>query len=142
MGWLDKLLRRQAADDGPPDELVRESTGRVIKWHSRLRLASRCDERLSEAVAISLRYIGDLMKTLPPAHEASARAWASDPYIHAFFGSADEVAPTLSRSSALRSYFKRAAGDQEAYAVLGMAMSERTTLGVAMEEGGAVRSDV
>jgi hypothetical protein len=141
MKWLDRLWGRETKGADVPAELVREMSARVIRLSPRLRLAKACDERLASSLAVSLRYLDELLGGMRAPHEASAEAWAEDPYIHAFFGAADEVAPTLCRSSTLRGFFKRSAAAQEAWAALGMEMSERTTLGVAMEDG-VTRSDV
>jgi hypothetical protein len=82
-----------------------------------------------------------LVGTFPDAHAANAAAWNTDPYIRAFFVSPDDIALTFSRSHALREFFEQAPGQDSAYAVLGMKMSERRTLGVA-RDGDATRSDV
>ena len=141
MKWLDRLLGRETKGAAVPGELVREMSTRVIRLSPRLRLARGCDERLAKSLTVSLRYLDELLGAVRTPREASAEAWMQDPYIHAFFGAAAEVAPTLSRSSTLRGFFRRSAASQEACAVLGMEMTERTTLGVAMQDG-ATRSDV
>lgn len=120
---------------------IGETIERVMKLHPHLRLARRYQARLAPAVATALRYMDELVAALPPAREASAAAWASDPYIHAFFVGPDDVARAISRSADLRAHFERCADSGEAFAVLGMEMTERHTLGVGME-GGSVRRDV
>src|SRR5262245_3750444 len=141
MKWLDRLFQRETKGDAVSGERIREMSTRVVRLSPRLRLAKRCDERLDKSLGVSLRYLDELLGAIRAPREASAEAWMEDPYIHAFFGAAAEIAPTLSRSSALRGFFRRTAAAQEAWAVLGMEMSERKTLGVAMQDG-ATRSDV
>jgi len=90
---------------------------------------------------MSLSYADDLVASLPPLHDANAQAWSSDPTIRAFFATRDDLAQAFSRSETLRAYFEGHANLTEAYAVLGMAMTERHILGVTME-GDSVRHDV
>jgi hypothetical protein len=138
MGILNRLLH-----PGHPDseKKVNEMVERIIALHPHLRLARRYRAHLAPAVAASLHYIGDLVGTVPESREASAAAWATDPYIRAFFVSADEVAQAISRSADLRAHFERNPNAQEAYAVLGMEMTERHILGVGLE-GETLRRDV
>ncbi len=106
-----------------------------------LRLARRYQAQLEPAVATSLKYVSDLVAALPAPREASAAAWSTDPYMHAFFVAPDDIARALSRSTDLRTYFEQNPDVPEAYAVLGMAMTERHILGVALE-GETMRRDV
>lgn len=114
---------------------------RIMILHPHLRLASHGKSRLAHAVETSIHYLGGLIDKLPETREASAAAWASDPYIHAFFATADDVAQVISRSADLRATFERNAEQQEVYAVLGMEMVERHILGVGLE-GETLRRDV
>jgi hypothetical protein len=122
-------------------EQVRKAIDRVMALNPRLEMAQRCRERLAPAVAAALRYATDLIATLPAPHEASARTWASDPYMRAFFARPEELTGRISHSEELRAYFEQDPESEHAYAVLGMAMIERRVLGVALE-GDAVRRDV
>lgn len=122
-------------------EQVREAIDRVMALNPRLGMAQRCRERLAPAVAASLRYATDLVTSLPAPHEASARTWASDLYMRAFFARPEELTGRISHSEELRAYFEQDPESEHAYAVLGMAMIERRVLGVALE-GDAVRRDV
>ncbi|WP_248295083.1 hypothetical protein [Paraburkholderia sp. UYCP14C] len=73
--------------------------------------------------------------------EASVAAWSTDCQIHAFFAAPDDIASAFSRSHVVRAFFDQHPGAHEAFAVLGMAISERRVLG-ARQEGGIVRTDV
>lgn len=143
MKILGRLLRTNNSDspDNPESEQVNPMVERVAALHPPLRLARRYRAHLAPAVAASLRYLGDLAQSVPAPREASAAAWATDPYIRAFFVNADEVAQAMSRSADLRAYFERNPDAQEAYAVLGMEMTERHILGVGLE-GDTLRRDV
>lgn len=141
MGILSWLLNTDNPADEKNTQQINELVERILKLHPQLRLARRYQARLAPAVATSLEYVGKLVDSVPAAREASAGAWASDPCIHAFFASAGDVTQVISRSADLRAYFERNADLPEAYAVLGMDMSERHVLGVGLE-GETLRRDV
>ena len=141
MGILSRLFRREGAGRTQDDRQVAEMVERVIHLSPRLRLAPRYQPRLEAAIGKGLEYLSGLLASPAEVHDASPAAWASDPYVRAFFASPDDVSPVLSRSADLRAFFEREPGLHEAYGVLGMAMEERRTLGVA-QEGGTTRHDV
>jgi len=137
MGILSRLLHHDNPDTAQIDEMVE----RIMVLHPHLRLARRYRAHLAPAVAASLKYLGDLVESLPASHEASAAAWATDPYIRTFFVNANEVVQAISRSADLRAHFEHNPNVQEAHAVLGMEMTERHILGVGLE-GETLRRDV
>jgi hypothetical protein len=140
--WL--AGRRSGSRDtgGEPDrQRVAEAVARIVALSPHLRMARRYEARLQPALVTALRYVDGIVGAIPPAREASAAAWSLDPCIHAFFSAGDAVAPVLSRSRDLRAFFDQHPGQQEAYAVLGMAMREKHVLGVALE-GETMRRDV
>lgn len=144
MGILSRLLhgdRAVGAQRNGDTQQTGEAVERIVRLSPQLRLARRYQARLAPAVATSLKYVGDLVASLPAPREASAAAWSSDPYIHAFFVAPEDIARALSRSATLRAFFDQNADVPEACAVLGMAMTERHILGVALE-GETMRRDV
>jgi hypothetical protein len=141
MGFLNRLGRRHAAVSGQDREGVGDTIERLLALHPQLGLARHCRKRLAPAVATSLGYVRDLVDAVPAPREASGAAWAGDPYLHAYFAAPDEVASILSRSADLRAFFERNGDMPEAYAVLGMELSERHVLG-ARQEGETLRRDV
>ena len=127
-----------SADRQRIDELLE----RVVQTtNPKLRFARNYQARLRPVVAVSLAHVCDLVASMPPVREASASAWSGDAYIQTFFASADDLVQAFSRSQDLRAHFERNPLDEFVYAVLGMEMSERKTIGMALE-GGAVRGDV
>jgi hypothetical protein len=135
-------LRRDGAGGHKHDKKeLAELAGRVIRFNPRLSLVSHYEKRLAPNLGIALDYVRDVVAGVPAPREASEAAWGTDPYIHAFFGTAHDVVLAISRSSDLRDFFDAAANAQEAYAVLGMEMTERRTLGVALE-GDVMRAEV
>ncbi|HVK56463.1 MAG TPA: hypothetical protein VM532_15730 [Burkholderiales bacterium] len=141
MSLLSRLLHSRHTDGAPDARRVDEAVERIVKLSPHLHLARHYRSRLEPAVATSLKYVGDIVASASAAREASAAAWSADPYIHAFFVAPTDIAPALSRSTDLREFFEQNTDSPEAYAVLGMAMSERRALGVALE-GDAIRRDV
>ncbi|TKC86327.1 hypothetical protein FAZ69_20990 [Trinickia terrae] len=141
MGIVNWLLRRDGAASESAPLQTRQAVERILKLSPQLRLASRHQERLGSAVAHSLKHIGKLVETLPPPLEASPAGWADDAQVHAFFATADDVAQVMSRSADLRDYFDQHPAEDEAIAVLSMAITKRRGLGV-KQEGGMVRTDV
>jgi hypothetical protein len=142
---LAHLFTRWRGADGAAEASERarvdDAVDRIIALGPHLRNARRCEAKLQAAVTLALDYVAGVSAAIPPAREASAAAWSVDPYIHAFFTDPDAVAAVLSRSPDLRAFFEQNPGVPEAYAVLGMAMREKHTLGVALE-GEILRRDV
>ncbi|HTR05955.1 MAG TPA: hypothetical protein VMJ11_04700 [Paraburkholderia sp.] len=140
LSWLKRRRQAPEADAAIDSAQVREGLERVVRLSPQLRLAAGYERRLLHGVRVSLRYLDELIGELPPACEASGKAWSTDAWIHAFFAAPDEVAQALSRSEDLRRFFHEHPGADEAFAVLGMAMEERRTLG-AQQHGEMVRTD-
>lgn len=142
MGFLARLF---GAGDGkesvPADSLVQPMVERVLALYTRLRLAPGCEKQLARAMAPALVHIRSLVAGDPRTHEANAAAWSDDHYMRAYFAAASDIGPALARSRALRTFFDEHPGADSAYAVMGMAMAERTSLGVALV-GDQTRSDV
>lgn len=141
MGIIARLFGRDGGHAPASDPRLGEMVERVIALSPRLRHASRCQARLEASVGKGLAYIRGLVASWPDAREASVAAWSTDPCIRAFFGAADDVSRVIAQSEPLRALFDANAGLTEAHAVLGMAFSERRTLGVALQ-GQATRHDV
>lgn len=141
MGFFDRLWPRKRATPVQETEQTRALVERLIVLSPSLKLARDYRERLCPALAQSVAYVREIVERLPPACEASAANWLADPYIHAFFAAPDEVAPVLSRSPELHAWFESHPLANEAWAVLGMAMAERRSLGVA-QHGDHVHTDV
>jgi len=114
---------------------------RIVALGPHLRNARHLESRLGAAVEAALGYVGTIVAAIPPEHEDSAAAWSHDAYIHAFFAGPDAIAPALSRSRDLRSFFDQNPDCREAHAVLGMAMRAKHMLGTALE-GEILRRDV
>jgi hypothetical protein len=141
MSILDWWRGRGNAN-APDSQRVDETIERVVQMtNPRLRFASRYRARLAPAVRTALAYVSEVVAAVPPMREASRAAWANDPYLQAFFATADDIPLAFSRAPDLRAYFEQKPGVPEAFALLGMEMTERKVLGMAVE-GEIVRRDV
>lgn len=139
---LRSLFHRAQVEIAPQDrDRINEAIDRILAMHLNLQMARRHRERLEPAVAASLRYVDDFVRSLPATHDAGAKEWSSDQYLRAFFATPDDLVQAFNRSQELREFFERNGDAQEAYAVLGMTMTERHVLGVALE-GDILRHDV
>jgi len=144
MGLLDRLWPRKSANTASADQdtaQTRALVERLTVLSPSLKLAHDYRERLRPALAQSIAYVSDVVMSLPPAREASAASWPSDPYIHAFFAAPDDVALALSRSPELHAWFDNHPLAREVYAVLAMTLTERRVFGVE-QVGDTLHSDV
>lgn len=141
MGIFDWLRRAGHAGGEQDSRHIEEAAERILKLNPQLRLARHYRTHLEPALATSLGYVGDIVAGLPEPREASPAAWSGDPYMHAFFATPDDIPQAISRSTDLRAFFEQNAEASEAYAVLGMEMTERHVLGIALE-GETMRRDV
>ena len=141
MGIFDRF-RHGGAQTAQDAARIEETAERLVQMtNPRLRLVPRYRGRLKPAVQAALSYARDLVASAAPAREASVASWASDPYLRAFFATADEITRVFGRSADLRAHFDRNPDSLEAYAVLSMQMVERKILGMALE-GETMRRDV
>lgn len=141
MGILDRLWSRARAKQVPESPQIQTLIERLLVLTPTLKLVPEWRERLAPALAQSVTYVRDVVDRMPPAREASAATWPSDPYIHAFFAAPDEVGHVLSRSPELHAWFESHPLARETYAVLGMALNERHAFG-AEQHGDEVHTDV
>lgn len=140
LGWWRKRSGGEAS--GVDRELVDEMIERVVQMtNPRLKHSRRCRALLAPAVEIALAYTGELVNAMPAPREASSAGWASDPYMQAFFATADDLVQIFSRVPAVRAQFEQNPGLSDCYATLGMRMTERKVLAKAME-GDQVRGEV
>ncbi|MGW8183355.1 MAG: hypothetical protein ACWGMT_05300 [Burkholderiales bacterium] len=132
-----------AADD--PDRPIVEAAIEAVvdAVDPRLRLVSGYREKLAPGVRRTIAHMRELGREVPDPVDLSRAAWSANPFIGALFATAEDIPVLLGRSHELTAFFDAAAnaGAQEAYALLGMRMEERTVLGAALV-GDAVQHDV
>jgi hypothetical protein len=141
MGLLSWWFGKNRASEEGDLQQAKEIVERIVRLGPQLRLARDCEARMAPAVHRSIHFLRELVADMQAPREASAAAWATDPYIHAFFATPDDVCPVFSHSEALRAYLDEHPGADDAVAVLGMNVNERRTLGAA-QFGATTRTDV
>jgi hypothetical protein len=140
LGWWNR--RGSNNHDQQDGKLVKELVDQVVQiTNPRLRYVPRYESRLTPAVITALDYARGIVDAMPASRAASAEGWTSDPCVHAFFASADDIKQAFSRSDELRAYFNRNPGSAEVYALLSMEMTEKKILGMALE-GEIIRRDI
>ena len=136
MGISDWFQRVRHANAGANGRETAETLERIVQLtNPRLKFARRYSARLRPAVEAAMQYARELVAGAPPAHDASVAGWQSDPFMRAFFATAEDLARAFSRSAELRAWFDANGACSEVFAVLSMLLVERRVLGVALEHG-------
>jgi hypothetical protein len=99
----------------------------------RIRLVGDYADKLVEAVETALSHCEKLTRQLPPALILSARAWAADPRVNAFFATVADLRATLSQPPAVRELFQQHSQLEECFALMLMVKRETETFGSALE---------
>src|SRR5215469_11600007 len=128
MGFLSRLISHGWRRDGAagagdsPDraEEVEQTIRRIAGAIPQLKLARQYDARLAPAIRGTLDYAHKIVAALPAPRDADTNAWSSDPTIHAFFATCDDVCQAFGHSHELREWFDEHIDCGEVVAVLGM----------------------
>ncbi|MDG4550114.1 MAG: hypothetical protein P9F19_12065 [Candidatus Contendobacter sp.] len=105
----------------------------------RLRLVGDYADKLVDAVDAALAHCRQLTRQLPPALILSARAWASDPRVNAFFATVADLRAALSEARSVREFFQQPGQPGECFALMLMVKRETETFGAALEGDMLVR---
>jgi hypothetical protein len=142
MGLLRRLFVGEETSVSPHDAArIDEAIGRIVAIDPRIAMASRYRQRLKQPVAATLQYADTLMASLPATLDANADTWASNPSLRAFFATPDDIADTFGRSEEVRAFFEQHPDATDLHGTLGMALTERHVLGVALD-GDTIHHDV
>lgn len=144
MGILDWFKNRQGQydPDRTSEELVRWAVDKAVTLiNPRLKLLPDYYTRLKPAVLTTIGFLREQVSVLPAVHRLSAKTWARDPALRAFFVGPSDITELLGRSSNLRTFFEKFPDVDEACLVLGMAFKEQRTFGMALQ-GGMIQRDV
>ncbi len=126
------LLQREPPADAP----TRAALARIAELvDPLLRAAPDFDQRLEAPVHHALAYCDQLVASLPGPHAIDARAFASDPLVHALFATADDIRVMLGRSQAVRDFLADPASrDSDSfYALLAARRREKKQIGMALQ---------
>ncbi len=104
----------------------------VDKADPRIRLVRNYRQKLRQAVQHTLQYTDFLVANVPGPIEVNSKAWRSDPYVNAFFSTAQEMQTIFSRSRQLTDFFKHQQA-AASYAVLAMKKREKKMLGMRLQ---------
>lgn len=101
------------------------------------------ERKLAPGVEAACDYCESLITEIPGPLPVTAKAFGSDPLIHAIFGGVDDIGTMISTSEAVRGYMTQGhhALDKEFYALLGMRRFEKKITGMALQDG-FVRNEV
>ncbi len=137
-GLLSRLLEHARGPAAPASEQVHEAMARAVqRVEPRLRQAGDYPRRYRKAIARALEYAQDLARAIPGPVEMRPELFGRDPFIHALFGSAEQMQRALCMSHAMHEYARRPGGPgTDAYALMGMRRREKTAFG--METAGEV----
>jgi hypothetical protein len=144
MGILDWFKNRPGQYD--PDRVSAE----LIDWavdkaitltNPRLKLLADYRSRLQPAVETTIEFLRAQVSLLPAVHPLSAKSWSADPALRAFFVAPADIPAVLGGSENLRTLFAKFPELDMAYLILGMALKEQRTFGMALH-GEVVQRDV
>jgi len=136
MGILDWFINRP--DQFDPDRVSAETVNWAVEkaitlTNPQLKLLSDCHKRLAPAVETTIEFLRAQISVLPAVHFLSARTWASDPALRAFFVAPADIPALLGSSESLRTLFDQSPALDEACLVLGMALKEQRSFGMALQ---------
>ena len=129
---------------GQKEALVRDAIAHVVEGTDpRLRMISGYERKLYHAVETALDYTSDLVDKFSDPLDLRKSAFATDPYIHAYFASAKEITELLRYSQSFREFvaYQDNKALNECYAMLAMKKEEKKILGIDME-GDIIKRDV
>jgi hypothetical protein len=138
--WLDwlGLGKDTAAEIGLAQAIERA----VYLVEPRLKQAGGYPRRYRVAIGHALRHARLLAGRIPGPVALNRQSYLDDPFIHALFGSPEDITRSLCRSRALHDFESRADVGGEAYfALMGMRRDQRQAFGIEAE-GAILRRDV
>jgi len=127
----------------PPDAAVQALVERAAALADPLiRQAPGYAKKLLPAVRRAHAYCAGIAAAIPGPYEISRSAFATDPFVHALFVSADDIETMFATSQCVRDHLhEMTLTSGSCCALLGMRHREKAGFGVALQ-GEVVRSDV
>lgn len=143
---LKRLLASQTAEPTSPipvEVIDRFIDLAVNQFDGRLKVIPGYRKRLREPVKISLLYLINQIEHLPESIEITNSAYASDPTVHALFGSSEQIEHLFSNSQNFRKFADApaSAGISHGYALMIMSRREKRRPGQTLN-GDEIRYDV
>lgn len=138
MGLFDWLKPAPALDP----ETARRVEQTVATAEPLIRQTANYAHMLAPAVQHALAHCQRIAEQIPGPVEITRAAFAANPVVHAFFGSADDIGTMLARSQCVRDHMaEMALADGQCCAILGMRHREKSGFGVGIS-GEVIRTDV
>lgn len=135
---LERLFGKAEVKDEAEQRLVIELTDMIVDTvEPKVRAHSRYRQKLQGCVTTTIAFLRELGRApLEPVLLTRAR-WNEDPLLHALYGRAEDIPDFLGRNRELRAFFEAPANVacEEAYALLGVRMQEKTVLGPKFVDG-------
>lgn len=143
VGLFSRLIEHARRPPPPESELVWKAVERAVqRVEPRLRQGGDYPRRYRQPVAHALEYVQELAQAIPGPVEMNPELYGRDPFIHALFGSPEEMQHALCMSHAMHEYARRPGGPgTDAYALMGMRRREKTAFGMEMV-GEVIRREV
>lgn len=144
MGLLDFFTRRGpdlAAGVLDPQRLDAAIEAVVDRVNPKLRLAADYKAQLGPAIERFVVAAREQVARIPPPHAATPEAWVDDAELHAFFATARDLVALVSRSRAVKDFFRQRPDASSACGLLGMSVTTRQVFGSELQ-GEVLRQDV
>ncbi len=139
--WLSRLGQARAPAPGDPG-LAQAIERAVYLVEPRLKQAGGYPRRYRASIARAWSHARGLAGQIPGPITLDREAFIRDPFVHALFGSAEDIQRVLCLSPAMQAYLGDPANDgDDIYALMSMRRNERTVLGMETE-GALLRRDV
>lgn len=144
---LNSILKLFSFTSEPIEEelklLIEQSIELTVKGTDpRLSQVSGYKKKLQNSVKAALEYIDDIVEAMHSPLEIGRRQFASDPQVHAFFGSANDIAGMIKRDRDIKNHLYKSVSE-DGYIYLGMATRVETKNVLARKlVNGIVKKDV
>ena len=108
-----------------------------------LKMAPGFEKHLAFPVEHALGYCAGLAASLPGPIDINRKAFATDPLVHALFGTADDIVQMLGRSQEIRDFLAEPEGlaNEYFYALFAARRMQKKQLGMA-QHGDVIQNDV
>jgi hypothetical protein len=108
-----------------------------------LKLAPDFEKQLAFPLQYALGYCDGLTAALPGPIDINRRSFSSDPFVHALFATADDIAQMLGRSQDIRDFLATPEGldNEHFYALFAARRMQKKQLGMA-QHGDIIQNDV
>jgi hypothetical protein len=140
-----RLLRIDSGQPADRDDTVILAAieSAVDRTDPRIRMVGGYQRKLRAAVTHALAYANEIVAKVPGPVQVNGRTFGSDPCVHAFFISVEQLQRIFSLSREVRKFFAAPENRErtECYGLLVMEKRERTILGAELK-GGIVQRDV